>query len=178
MTILAIDPGPMSVTFWVPGIPKPGGSKRGFVNRKTGRVIITEDCKASKDWRISVAFAAARAIPRLFPGPLRVTFTFFLPRPHGHYGAGARAFFLRASAPDYPAVRPDITKLIRSTEDALKGIAWQDDSQIVQQVASKQYGVHGMPAGAQITIAPAGPALEPAVASRGLFAEQEEDLQR
>lgn len=24
--------------FWVPGVPKPGGSKKGFVNRHTGRV--------------------------------------------------------------------------------------------------------------------------------------------
>ena len=36
---------PQEISFWVPGIPKPAGSKRGFVNRKTGGVIITDACK-------------------------------------------------------------------------------------------------------------------------------------
>lgn len=127
------------VTFFVPGIPKPGGSKRAFVIPKTGRAIVTEDCKGSKDWRTAVAFAATEKIPAWFPGPLRVTFVFYLPRPRGHYGTGRNAPGIRASAPDYPAVRPDTSKLVRSTEDALKGIAWGDDSQIVQQIASKEY---------------------------------------
>lgn len=161
MTALAINPGPAAVTFWVPGIPKPGGSKRGFLNPKTKRVIITEDCKASKDWRTSVAFVAAAAIPLWLPGPLRVTFSFYFLRPSGHYRTGKNAGRLRASAAGYPTGRPDLTKLIRSTEDALKAIAWRDDSQIVYQVATKRYADEGKAAGAQITISPAqeSPAL-------------------
>lgn len=161
MTALAINPGPAAVTFWVPGIPKPGGSKRGFLNPKTKRVIITEDCKASKDWRTSVAFVADGAIPLWLPGPLRVTFSFYFLRPASHYGTGKNAGRLKPSAPAYPAVRPDVTKLVRSTEDALKAIAWRDDSQIVYQVATKRYADEGKAAGAQITISPAqeSPAL-------------------
>jgi Holliday junction resolvase RusA-like endonuclease len=131
------------ITFFVPGIPRPGGSKRGFVNKKTGRIIITEDCKKSKDWRISVAWAAKEKIPTPFPGPLQVNFEFALMRPKGHFGTGERRYVLKKSAPAYPAVRPDCSKLVRSTEDALKGIAWFDDSQIVNQGVTKSYGVPG-----------------------------------
>lgn len=37
-------------------------------------------------------------------------------------------------------VKPDATKLWRSTEDALTGIAWRDDAQISVQVVEKRYG--------------------------------------
>lgn len=124
-----------AISFFVPGIPRPGGSKRGFVIPGTKRVVITEDCKRSKDWRTSVAWAAKEAIQEPLRGALRMEFTFILPRPKGHFGKGG----VRKSAPVWPAVRPDTTKLIRSTEDALKGIAYLDDSQIVQQMASKCY---------------------------------------
>jgi Holliday junction resolvase RusA-like endonuclease len=152
MRILAIDPGPAEVTFWVPGIPKPGGSKRGFLNPKTGHVIITEACKGSRDWRNAVASAAYEQIPNWLPGPLRVAFSFYFPRPACHYGSGKNANRLRDSAPMYPTGRPDVTKLVRSTEDALKGIAWRDDSQVVDQIAQKRYAHEGKSAGAQITI--------------------------
>jgi Holliday junction resolvase RusA-like endonuclease len=49
-------------------------------------------------------------------------------------------------------VAPDTTKLVRSTEDALKGICWRDDSQVVYQVASKEYAARGGIPGADIKI--------------------------
>lgn len=131
---------PAEVTFWVPGLPRPGGSKRAFLNLKTGRPIITEDCKGSKDWRTAVRFAAAEVFGEPLFGPLMVEFLFWLPRPRGHYGSGKNADVVRESAPRYPAFRPDVTKLVRSTEDALKAVAWMDDSQVVIQRASKEYG--------------------------------------
>lgn len=142
----------MSIQFFVPGIPKPGGSKRAFINRKTGRPVITEDCKGSKDWRTAVAFAADQAFQQpcgLFFGPVSVRFDFLFLRPRGHFGSGRNAGSVKESAPDYPAVRPDVTKLIRSTEDALKGIAWIDDAQVVTQFACKRYAGRS---GALITI--------------------------
>lgn len=131
--------GAATVSVFVPGIPKPGGSKRAFINQKTGRAIVTEDCKGSKDWRTAVRFAAAEVFASPLFGPLEVAFRFYMPRPRGHYGSGRNAGLVRESAPKFPAFRPDVTKLVRSTEDALKGVAWLDDSQIVRQAASKDY---------------------------------------
>lgn len=137
--IIGLNHEQVAVIFFAPGIPAPGGSKRAFV--VGGRAIVTEDCKRSKPWRERVACAArdAYAGPPL-NGPLRVEFAFVVPRPKGHFGTGKNARAVRPSAPAYPAVKPDTTKLVRSTEDALKSILWDDDSQIVQQVATKTYG--------------------------------------
>ena len=136
------------ITFFVPGIPRPGGSKRGFFNAKLKRVIITEDNKRSKDWRASVAQAASEAVEQALDGPLRARFEFVMPRPRGHYGKRGT---LKSNAPLYHHIRPDATKLVRSTEDALKGIIWRDDSQIVTQHATKRYGEQP---GALITVSP------------------------
>lgn len=87
----------------------------------------------------------------MLEGPLRVRFDFVFPRPAGHFGTGKNASVLKPSAPPYPAQRPDTTKLVRSAEDALKGILWRDDSQIVSQFATKRYGPQ---AGMAITVAP------------------------
>ena len=136
----------MTTSFWVPGIPKPGGSKRGFYSAKLKRVIITDACKDNKDWKNSVSMNANSHFPNgPLQGPLEVHFEFHIPRPKGHFGKKG----VRPSAPQYPAVRPDCTKLIRSTEDALTGIAWDDDSQIVTQLGTKRYS---QKAGAQITV--------------------------
>lgn len=131
------------IQFFVPGIPRPGGSKRAFLNKHTGRIIVTEDCKHTKDWRTSVAWAAKENVPEPLTGPLQVQFTFRLPRPKGHYGSGKNRNSLKSSSPFWPSVKPDTTKLVRSTEDAMKGIAWIDDSQVVHQTAIKCYGIPG-----------------------------------
>lgn len=129
------------VEFFVPGIPKPGGSKRGFMNPRNGRVIITEDCKKSKDWRASVAQVAHEAMAGRPPltGPLRLTIRFQFPRPKGHFGSGRNSEKLKDSAPDYHTTKPDTSKVVRSTEDAMKSIVWRDDSQVVTQTATKAF---------------------------------------
>lgn len=125
---------------WVPGVPQPGGSKRGFLIPNTKRIVITEDNKRSKDWRASVAQVVSEVVTAPLHGPLEVIFEFYLPRPQGHFGSGRNAAQLKESAPRWHSIRPDYTKLVRSTEDALKGIAWLDDSQIASQRGTKVYG--------------------------------------
>jgi Holliday junction resolvase RusA-like endonuclease len=145
-----------TIEFFVPGMPKPGGSKRAFVNRKTGKPIIAEDCKGNKDWRNTVLFAARDAYqgPPL-TGPVRLEIQFRLPRPKGHFGTGRNADKLKSSARDYPTVKPDTTKLIRALEDALTDAGiWQDDTQVIQQTAEK---IYGRQPGAMVRIAPMPP---------------------
>lgn len=72
----------------------------------------------------------------LWHGPVELVVRFYVPRPKSHYGAKG----LRPVAPSYPTVAPDVTKLLRAVEDALKGIVWRDDSQVVIQHAWKRYG--------------------------------------
>jgi Holliday junction resolvase RusA-like endonuclease len=139
------------ISFFVPGIPRPGGSKRAFVNKKTGRAMIVEDCKKNPEWRSDCKSFALQAYsgPPL-TGALFLKVFFFLPRPKSHFGTGQKTNDIKASSPLYPTVKPDCTKLIRALEDALTGVIWRDDSQIVTQIIQKRYG--GERAGALVEI--------------------------
>jgi Holliday junction resolvase RusA-like endonuclease len=138
-----------SYSFMVPGIPAPGGSKNGMPFRKANGklgVRMVEAGKNNKSWRSIVALAAHMAGVKPLAGPLRMSITFAMPRPKSHHRKNGE---LKPNAPTYHTCKPDTTKLIRSTEDALKGIAWQDDSQVAIQSAVK---VYNSPVGAYITI--------------------------
>lgn len=130
------------VCFAVPGEAKPAGSKRAFINRKTGVPIITDSTgKAGKTWRQDVQLMAREAMKGYSPldGPLVVALVFYRVRPKGHYGTGKNADRLKDSAPRYPTTRPDVLKLARAVEDALTGIVYTDDSLIVTEYLLKRY---------------------------------------
>jgi Holliday junction resolvase RusA-like endonuclease len=142
-----------AVHFTIYGVPQPAGSKRGFYNKNAGRVIITDDAKKSRPWKAQVSDAAQQAMTftselgegtsgymPLLDGPLALELVFYVPRPKGHYGSGRNAHQLRPSAPDFPAVKPDVLKLARAVEDALSSIVYRDDAQIVTEFLLKRYG--------------------------------------
>ena len=86
-----------------------------------------------------------KGVALLPDSPLNLEVDFYVPRPKGHFGKRG----LRLSAPAFPTVKPDATKLLRAVEDALTGIVWRDDAQVVEQHVSKLYGE---PARAEIRI--------------------------
>lgn len=125
----------------VPGVPAPGGSKKAFTNPRTGRIVVLDDAKGNGSWKSRVATFARQAYHGpLLDGPLRVRFEFTVMRPKGHFGTGRNATAVKASAPAHPTVKPDVTKIIRSTEDSLSGVIWRDDALIVEQYGCKRYG--------------------------------------
>lgn len=139
------SPGPIGVTFFVPGIAAPGGSKKQVIRGR--RRYLVDDAKRNRPWRRDVAWTARAhydADPMV--GPLGLDVVFVLPRPGGHF---TRTGGLRASAPAHPIVRPDATKLLRALEDACTGIVWRDDAQIVEQHVQKIYGAE---AGARVRV--------------------------
>lgn len=129
------------ISFFVSGTPKPAGSKRAFFIKKLGRAIVTDANPQAKDWKTDVKHEAQRHynLP-LLDGPLAVSFEFHLLRPKSHYRTGKNAHLLREGAPKYPASKPDALKLSRGVEDALTGIIWKDDAQIVTEQLTKRYG--------------------------------------
>jgi len=76
----------------------------------------------------------------MFTGPVRLSAIFHMPRPKGHYRTGKHASQLRPSAPEHPATKPDLLKLTRAIEDAMTGIVWRDDAQVVVEKLEKRYG--------------------------------------
>lgn len=124
------------IRIWVAGKPQPGGSKKAFYIKKISRTVVVDANPKAKDWKAMVAQAADGVVPELLAGPLRVRFDFHMVRPAGHF---KKSGALKVDAPAFPTTRPDCVKLTRSTEDALTGIVWRDDSQIVTEVLTKRY---------------------------------------
>lgn len=136
--------------FFVPGTPAPGGSKRFVGHSRAGRAILIDAAGTkNKNWRASVQVFAQQAGCTPLDGPLSLTVMFCMPRPKAHFRTGKRMHELRDDAPFLHTNAPDATKLLRSTEDALTGIAWHDDAQVAIQNVTKVYT--GKP-GASITI--------------------------
>lgn len=137
-----------SLTFCVLGLPRPAGSKRAFAIKKqgkpTGRIAVVDACKDSREWKTIVSREAVIIMNeeqrKMFLGPVRLSVIFYMPRPKGHYRTGKQAAELRRTAPEYPITKPDLLKLTRAVEDAVTGIVWRDDAQVVDQRLEKRYG--------------------------------------
>ena len=130
------------ITFFVPGIPRPQGSKRAWVNPKTQKAIMVESSKdALKDWRAKASFAAREVMKDrpMFTGPVRCTVLFYFPRPKRHYRGNNPEGEMRIDAPNNHAGTPDIEKLLRAVSDALAGIVFLDDKQVSEVHSSKSY---------------------------------------
>ena len=142
------------LSFRVVGTPAPQGSKR-----HVGGGVMVESSKKVKPWRQDVRAAAADAIEAhdwaTPAGAVLVTVTFYLPRPKGHYGTGRNAANIRRTAPRFPAVKPDVDKLVRSTLDALTeaGVV-RDDAQVTELAARKRYATG--PTGAFVEVQAVG----------------------
>jgi len=130
---------PIDIEFSVLGTPAPQGSFRAAYSPKSKRAFLIQANKRTMPWRQEVAAAAMQAMQDggLFKcgGPVSLTATFFMPRPKGHYGKKG----LRPSAPRWPDKKPDLSKLLRAIEDAMTGIVYIDDAQIVDCLIGKEY---------------------------------------
>lgn len=121
------------------GNPEPAGSKRGFYRAGLGVRVVDANPK-SREWKNLVAQEAGKIAAGLLVGPLLLHATFYRPRPASHFGSGRNAQVIKSSAPAYPMTRPDATKLLRAVEDALSGVWYRDDAQIVRQFVAKEWG--------------------------------------
>ena len=132
------------LSLFVPGKPGVAGSKRAFIvtRKRDGKqvAVVTDDSSKSKDWKGDVKrFANDEYAGPLLEGPLRVAFTFYLARPQWHFGKSLGKPCVSLSAPAFPIVKPDLLKFSRAVEDALTGVVWKDDAQIVTEVLMKRY---------------------------------------
>lgn len=121
------------------GMPAPQGSKRFVGTTKSGRGLMVESSAKVKPWREAVKYAAREAMQRagiLAPmdGPLVMDVWFTLPKPKS----------APKSRVTYPATKPDASKLLRSTEDALTDAGlWADDARVIGGNIWKRYPGEG-----------------------------------
>lgn len=132
----------MKIKFFVPGRQRPAGSKKGFKHPHTGKYVITHDNPKTKDWMQSVKWFAMKAAERMVleVGPVKLTLLFLVDRPKGHFGTGCNEGVLKSRFVNTEKITsPDLTKLTRAVEDAMKLVIWKDDSQVVKQDTEKRF---------------------------------------
>lgn len=129
--------------FFVPGIPQPQGSKRGFVSAN-GKVSLVESAAGVKPWRSDVKVFAAEAMRGpLLTGPVFLHCDFVMKRPVS----------TSKNKPTPPATKkPDLDKLLRAIGDALKGTIYAEDSLIVEMVGTKRIAEDGEQPGVNINV--------------------------
>jgi crossover junction endodeoxyribonuclease RusA len=139
------------LTFDILGIPAPQGSKRHL-----GHGILVESSKRVKPWRTDIQQTALSHKPPDWHHhtPITITLTFRFPRPKSHFSTKGT---LKPSAPQHLVTRTgDIDKLARATLDALTGILFADDAQVIALTAHKRYTIPPELPGALITVIPHG----------------------
>lgn len=153
-----------SKSAFVPTNRKTGEPYRG----KGGRIIVNvvdSGGERTKNWRSSVVSEALGPFLRRFrrswtclygipvsfansgneeqadlaplTGPLELELQFKMPRPKSHFRSDG--IQLKPGAPSHHIIRPDCGKLARSTTDAMTGIVWRDDAQIVVDHGEKAF---------------------------------------
>jgi len=116
--------------FEVPGPFGVKGSMVAFRDRRNGKIRTKTDSKHGKSFALAVQWAAKRAGVPMVPKGRGVTVSviYGFPRPKGRDR-------LRVD----PCVRPDVDKLSRALMDALTGVAYADDGQVVALSVRKIY---------------------------------------
>lgn len=120
----------------VPGRAQPAGSKNASPH---GGVYDAN--KKAGPWKERVAIVAASVWNGrpLLDGPLMFSADIVLARPAGHFN-GKGELNKKGRATPYPIGKPDVLKMARALEDALKGVVYVDDSRIVTEGLTKRWG--------------------------------------
>jgi len=142
----------MNIQFTAHGEPKAQPRVRAFSCGGRARVY---DPGTAEGWKSQVAEAAREHIPGApIGGPVKVSLSFRMWRPKGHYGVGRNAGVLKASAPSSHTKKPDIDNLTKAVLDALTCLGfWRDDCQVIHCLAEKGYQTNfGDPPGVDVRI--------------------------
>ena len=123
----------MNILFTVYAKPQPQGSTRAFMRKGMRFPVVTTANKGLKPYR--------QAIAELALLEMKAMQQTMIPRKTPVW-MGVRFFFQRPVSKSKKAamtVKPDLDKLCRAVGDALTGICFEDDSQVMILAAEKNY---------------------------------------
>lgn len=135
-------PAPPGVTFWVEGVPVAKGRARITTRGGSPRAYTparTRDYEA----RVREAAVAAMAGAPPFSGPLAARIDASWPA----LQSGPKA--LRSAA---PTSRPDADNVAKAILDALNGVVYRDDAQVVRLTVNKHRVIGACEPGVSVTV--------------------------
>lgn len=138
-------------SFTIPGAPVPKARARAAIHN--GRITHHSD-PVTKAYEQAVAWAAKAAGVKPISGPVALQTVFWLPLP----GSWSKKRASEALQSEKATSRPDLDNYIKSIMDALNGVAWTDDAQVVRLLATKHYSVRPC---AEIVIAALADVVDP-----------------
>ena len=106
---------------------------------RRGKFVGTYNAQETEEGRFMLE--AHQQIGEPMEGPVSVECIFHIQRPKGHHGTGKNAGTLKASAPEYHTIKPDVDNYLKFVLDCLNGLAWKDDGQVVEVWGWKVYGI-------------------------------------
>ena len=110
------------------GLPVAQGRPRAF-KTPAGQVRVYDPANA-RDWKRTVQAQVITQKPAApVEGPLKMSLRFILPRPQS-----------LPKREQFPWRRPDLSNMVKAIEDAMNGVIFRDDAQIVQMDLAKDYG--------------------------------------
>ncbi|MEW4368602.1 RusA family crossover junction endodeoxyribonuclease [Paenibacillus kandeliae] len=122
------------IQFTVLGEPVAQGRPRA--STVSGHIRMYDPAKSS-DYKDYVRLAASAHAPKiLLEGPLSMMLTVYRSTPKSFSNkktAAAEAGQIK------PTTKPDVDNYLKGVKDALKGVIWKDDSQVVEVFARKRY---------------------------------------
>ena len=130
-----------TISFVVLGDPKAQKRHRTYTKGKGGKALpFPRQVDPSADDKSTFIAQALQWAPESpLDGPLSLNVHFFFPRPRSHYGTGRNAEKLKPSAPQHHTKKPDTDNCVKLVKDAMNGIFYRDDCQIVSLMAFKHY---------------------------------------
>ena len=122
----------------VPGEPVGKGRPRAFQTRGARRTIKMHTPEKTRAYEDAVALAGKLAMQGREPlgGPVAMRLDIFMPIPASWSKAKREAALLSSVM---PISKPDASNVLKAVEDALNGIAYIDDSQIIDVWVRKRY---------------------------------------
>jgi Holliday junction resolvase RusA-like endonuclease len=122
------------IKFTIYGEPVAQGRPRASTQ---GGFVRMYDPAKSREYKNYVRLAAAEfAPPKLLEGPLAMMVVAFRAIPKSYSKKKAAA---AEAGQVYPVSKPDADNYLKGVKDALKGVMWMDDSQVVDAYVRKRY---------------------------------------
>ena len=128
-----------TVSFHCPGVAKSERKRQRFIPGK-GNCGHRTDEPDRADFKSRLAAFAAKAFSEPLEGPVGLSLQVFRPQPNSYPKKPTNG----NPWPWADVKRPDADNYAKICQDAMNGIAFRDDSQIIDLRVSKAFGPHGV----------------------------------